>query len=56
MNLEHNSKKVVLLHLQLKGEPKTIFTKLAVDEKNIFRHTKAALVERLPHNEIRHII
>lgn len=45
-NVEDVPKQVAVLHLSLKGEPKTFFTKLTADQKDTFEHAKAALIER----------
>lgn len=44
--IDNEAKKVALLHLSLKGEPKTFFTKLSTAQTDTFAHAKAALEER----------
>ena len=44
--IEDEQKKVALLHLSLKGEPKTFFSRLSQAQTDSFAHAKAALEER----------
>ena len=45
--IEDEQKKVAVLHLSLKGEPKTFFSKLSAAQTDSFAHAKAAREERL---------